>query len=100
MTVFEPDVIVIGAGAAGLAAAGALGRAGHSVLIVEARDRIGGRVWTRLEPELTAPIELGAEFIHGDSPETSGLLRQVGAAAIAMSPTCRRSATPPRRNAS
>ena len=82
MTVFEPDVIVIGAGAAGLAAAGALGRAGHSVLIVEARDRIGGRVWTRLEPELTAPIELGAEFIHGDSPETIGLLRQTGSAAV------------------
>lgn len=76
------DVIVIGAGAAGLAAAAALGRSGHSVLILEARDRIGGRMWTRLEPELAAPIELGAEFIHGDSPQTVELLRQAGAAAI------------------
>jgi monoamine oxidase len=76
------DVIVIGAGAAGLAAAAALGRAGRSVLVLEARDRIGGRIWTRSEPELLAPIELGAEFIHGDSPQIPALLRQAGAAAI------------------
>ena len=76
------DVIVIGAGAAGLAAAAALGRSGRSVLVLEARDRLGGRLWTRLEPGLTAPIELGAEFIHGDSPETSELLRQAGAAPV------------------
>lgn len=76
------DVIVIGAGAAGLAAAAALCRAGHSVLVLEARDRIGGRIWTRSEPGLTAPVELGAEFIHGASPETRELLRSMGAAAI------------------
>lgn len=77
----RPDVIVIGAGAAGLAAAAALCRAGHSVLVLEARDRIGGRIWTRSEPALAAPIELGAEFIHGASPETRELLRRIGAAA-------------------
>lgn len=76
------DVIVIGAGAAGLAAAAALGRAGHSALVLEARDRIGGRIWTRLEPELAAPVELGAEFIHGDSPQIAELLRHAGAAAV------------------
>ena len=76
------DIIVIGAGAAGLAAAAALGSSGHSVLVLEARDRIGGRIWTRPEPALAAPVELGAEFIHGDSPETSALLRQAGSAAI------------------
>lgn len=76
------DVIVVGAGAAGLAAAAALGKAGRSVLVLEARDRPGGRMWTRLEPGLRAPIELGAEFIHGDSPETAQLLRQVGAAPV------------------
>lgn len=76
------DVIVIGAGAAGLAAAAALSRSGRSALVLEARDRIGGRVWTRLEPALTAPVELGAEFIHGDSPETRELLRQTGAPAV------------------
>jgi monoamine oxidase len=76
------DVIVIGAGAAGLAAAAALGRSGRSVLVLEARDRVGGRVWTRLEPALAAPVELGAEFIHGDSPETRELLRRTGAPAV------------------
>ena len=76
------DVIVLGAGAAGLAAAAALCRAGHSVLVLEARDRIGGRIWSRSEPALAAPIELGAEFIHGASPETRELLRSIGAAAI------------------
>ena len=73
---------MIGAGAAGLAAAAALGKSGRSVLVLEARDRPGGRMWTRLEPGLRSPIELGAEFIHGDSPETSELLRQAGAAPV------------------
>ena len=81
MSTDSADVIVIGAGAAGLAAAAALGRAGRSVLVLEARDRIGGRIWTRLEPALAAPVELGAEFIHGESPETAELLRRTGAAA-------------------
>jgi monoamine oxidase len=64
-----PDVIVIGAGAAGLAAASELGRAGLSVAILEARDRIGGRMFTLRDPLYQAPIELGAEFIHGLPPE-------------------------------
>lgn len=76
------DVIVIGAGAAGLAAAAALSRSGRCVEVLEARDRIGGRIWTRLEPGLAAPVELGAEFIHGDSPETYALLRQAGGSAV------------------
>ena len=62
------DAVVIGAGAAGVAAATALGEAGLRVCVVEARDRIGGRVWTVREPGLTAPVELGAEFVHG-APE-------------------------------
>jgi monoamine oxidase len=76
------DVIVIGAGAAGLAAAAALGRAGHSVLVLEARDRTGGRIWTRHEPALAAPIELGAEFIHGAALETHAWLRTAAAGAV------------------
>jgi monoamine oxidase len=76
------DVIVIGAGAAGLAAAAALSGSGCAVRVLEARDRIGGRIWTRLEPGLGAPIELGAEFIHGDSPETYELLRRAGGSAV------------------
>jgi monoamine oxidase len=76
------DVVVIGAGVAGLCAASAVAAAGHSVLILEARDRIGGRVWTRREPELSAPIELGAEFIHGRATETFDLLHETGKAAL------------------
>jgi monoamine oxidase len=64
-----PDVIVIGAGAAGLAAASDLGRGGLSVAILEARERIGGRMFTLRDPAYQAPIELGAEFIHGLPPE-------------------------------
>ena len=78
------DVIVIGAGAAGLMAAAELVQAGRSVLLLEARDRIGGRIWTRTEPDLDAPLELGAEFIHGHAPITRALLAKVGAAAVAI----------------
>jgi monoamine oxidase len=72
------DVIVVGAGAAGLAAADALARAGRSVLVLEARSRIGGRCWTRRMPGLPVPVELGAEFIHGQAQATLGLLARAG----------------------
>jgi monoamine oxidase len=59
------EVVVIGAGVAGLACAQALCEAGFRVTILEARSRVGGRIWT-VYPSLTnAPVELGAEFIHG-----------------------------------
>lgn len=64
------DVIVIGAGAAGLAAAAELAPRDLSVCVLEARDRIGGRIDTRVEPDFPLPIELGAEFVHGRSPVT------------------------------
>jgi monoamine oxidase len=76
------DVIVIGAGAAGLAASDVLSRAGRSVVVLEARDRVGGRCWSLSEPGLPVPIELGAEFIHGRSPATFSLLERAGAAAV------------------
>jgi monoamine oxidase len=60
------DVIVIGAGAAGLAAARLLAQAGRHVLVLEARDRIGGRIWT-VHNLSGVPVELGAEFVHGRS---------------------------------
>ncbi len=63
------DVVVLGAGAAGLAAARALADAGRRVVVLEARDRIGGRIDTAHVPDVGAPIELGAEFVHGDPPE-------------------------------
>jgi monoamine oxidase len=79
------DVIVIGAGAAGLLAASELARAGRTVLVLEARDRVGGRIWTRSEPPLSVPVELGAEFIHGHAAITRALLAQAGGAAIECS---------------
>jgi len=62
------SILILGAGAAGLAAARDLSRAGKQVTVLEARDRIGGRVFTLTEPNRPAPIEFGAEFIHGKSP--------------------------------
>jgi monoamine oxidase len=68
------DVVVIGAGVAGLAAAGELAHAGLGVTLVEARERMGGRIHT-LDPEgAGSPVELGAEFIHGRPRELLGCL--------------------------
>ncbi len=78
------DVVIIGAGAAGLSAARELAEGRHSVLILEARDRLGGRIWTRHEVDNAAPIELGAEFIHGQSARTLQLLQEGGEAAVEM----------------
>ncbi len=71
---FDPDVLIIGAGVAGLAAAGTLSRAGVRVLVLEARDRIGGRIATIHPAGLKAAVELGAEFVHGRPPETFELI--------------------------
>jgi len=65
----SPTTVIIGAGAAGLAAARELTRAGHEVVVLEARDRVGGRVLTHRPQSSPVPIELGAEFVHGRSPE-------------------------------
>ncbi len=72
------DVIIIGAGAAGLAAAATLARAGRTVALVEARDRIGGRVYTIRPPGATLPIELGADFVHGRPEETFAIAAEAG----------------------
>jgi monoamine oxidase len=79
------DTIVIGAGAAGLEAATQLARPAHRVLLLEARDRIGGRMWTRHESGLAAPVELGAEFIHGHAEITRKWLARADAAVIESS---------------
>ncbi|HEX6573091.1 MAG TPA: NAD(P)/FAD-dependent oxidoreductase, partial [Steroidobacteraceae bacterium] len=70
---------MLGAGAAGLAAAHELTSNGHSVLILEARDRIGGRILTDDSSTGSgAPVELGAEFIHGRSAAVFDWLRRAG----------------------
>lgn len=74
----EFDVIVIGAGAAGLAAARELSQHGLSVAILEARDRIGGRVWTAHHESSGFPFELGAEFVHGRPRETYEIVDAAG----------------------
>ena len=69
---------MIGAGVAGLAAAGELRRQGFQVAVYEARDRIGGRILTHRDARIPLPLELGAEFIHGEAPLTERLLREAG----------------------
>jgi monoamine oxidase len=71
------DVIIIGAGAAGLAAARRLHDGGADVRVIEARERIGGRIWT-VDALAPFPIELGAELIHGEATITRQLLAEAG----------------------
>jgi len=79
------DVVVIGAGASGLAAARALVERGVDVRVLEARERLGGRVFT-LRPAYTpVPIELGAEFIHGSAPEVDEIVRSAALASCDIS---------------
>jgi choline dehydrogenase-like flavoprotein len=59
------DTIVVGAGIAGLSAAKELRRLGHSVLILEANDRIGGRGFVGLIGEERVPIDYGGAWLHG-----------------------------------
>ncbi|MGH9519579.1 MAG: FAD-dependent oxidoreductase, partial [Terriglobales bacterium] len=69
----DADVAVIGAGVAGLAAARALRAGGTEAIVIEARHRIGGRLWTLHPPDWPLPVELGAEFIHGEPAELGSL---------------------------
>ena len=72
----DASVIIIGAGASGLTAAAELKRAGVNVRIIEARDRVGGRMFTKQDPHTKAVVELGAEFIHGRPPQIWNLLHK------------------------
>lgn len=72
------DVIVVGAGAAGLMAANILCKVGKKVCMLEGRNRTGGRIHTTSPPGFSKAIEGGAEFIHGNLPLTLKLLKQAG----------------------
>jgi protoporphyrinogen oxidase len=74
----ESPIIILGAGAAGLAAAKELADQGREIVIVEARNRIGGRIHTLRDPKLKIPIELGAEFIHGRPESTWRIIHRAG----------------------
>ncbi|MHB1169883.1 MAG: flavin monoamine oxidase family protein [Longimicrobiales bacterium] len=74
----ETDVLVVGAGVAGLAAAGELARGGLRVRVLEARDRVGGRILTERDPASPIPIELGAEFVHELTPALRQLFERAG----------------------
>ena len=78
------DVIIIGAGAAGLACARDLSGAGKRICILEARDRIGGRIFTIHVPDLPLPLELGAEFIHGEAHDTFAIVEAAALAAYEL----------------
>ena len=71
------DTLIIGAGAAGLAAGRKLHDVGQSILILEARERIGGRIWT-VDDFADFPIEQGAELIHGEGAVTHHLIQVAG----------------------
>ena len=76
------DTVVVGAGAAGLYAARELRRAGRQVVVLESSHRVGGRILTEFETRAGIPIELGAEFVHGDAPETTRLLDEARLATV------------------
>ena len=78
-------ILVIGAGLAGLAATRELSRHGYDVTILEARDRIGGRIWTSSQwPDL--PVDLGASWIHGvDGNPLSALADEINATRLETS---------------
>jgi monoamine oxidase len=78
------DVVIVGAGAAGLAAAGDLSQAGLRVVLLEARARLGGRAWTRRGGGWPIPRELGAEFVHGRGEEFFAMLHEAGLPAIRL----------------
>jgi monoamine oxidase len=73
----EADVCVVGAGYAGLAAARRLTAAGASTVVLEARDRVGGRVWTRRDDDTGAPLDIGGTWLGSGQDAAYALAKEV-----------------------
>jgi len=78
-TTMEADVCVVGAGLAGLTAARRLSQAGRSVVVLEARDRVGGRVWTKSSRD-GVPVDMGACFVGPHHDRMHALTKEMGVA--------------------
>jgi monoamine oxidase len=72
----QTDVVIIGAGFAGLTAARELRQAGLSVIVLEARDRIGGRTW--LDDRLGRQLEMGGTWVHWTQPYVWAEMKRYG----------------------
>jgi monoamine oxidase len=76
------NVVIAGAGAAGLMAARELARAGKRVSVLEARERCGGRIYPLPAGQFGYAAEGGAEFVHGAAPVTRALMHEAGLALL------------------
>ncbi len=81
---FDVDVAVVGAGLAGLVAARELGHAGLTAVVLEARDRIAGRVW--VDRGLGHDLEMGGGWVHWTQPHVWAELRRYGIGIVAPPP--------------
>ncbi len=72
----QEKIIIIGAGAAGLMAARTLSASGKHVTLLEARDRIGGRIWPLSPTNFGYEAQAGAEFVHGEALVTKSLAQE------------------------
>ncbi|KAL5333203.1 hypothetical protein BJX70DRAFT_392374 [Aspergillus crustosus] len=85
----DVDVIIVGAGLAGLSAAAKLQRAGLSFVILEARDRVGGKTWSQATPgDESAVVDLGAAWLNNvNQSKVYALAKQFGAEVLEQNTT-------------